>query len=196
LRLMALAERSGGDVRLGLARTADLLTAGRAVLAVLLAWLVGGGHLEAAALVLAAAWASDALDGRLAQVAGGGTRLGEWDLPADTLVGVGVLVGLAIGGYLPIALVLAAVVVLGGAFALLRNPFPAMALQALAWGAILWRFWADRVVAGWVPVAVAGVIGLAERDRFLRVVLPAFFRGAASTARLRRGRSYRMPDPD
>jgi hypothetical protein len=193
---MAVAERSGGDYRLGLARTADVLTAARAALAVLLAWLVGSGHLDAAALVLAAAWASDALDGRLAQAAGGGTRLGEWDLPADTLVGVGVLAGLAIDTYLPALLVLAAVVVLGGAFALLRNPFPAMVLQAFAWGTILWRFWADRVAAGWVPVAVAGVIGIAERDRFLRVVLPAFFRGAASTARLRRGRDYRMPGPD
>jgi phosphatidylglycerophosphate synthase len=191
-----MAVAAGGDFRVGLARAADVLTAARVVLAVLLVWLVGAGHLDTAALVLAAAWASDALDGRLAQAAGGGTRLGEWDLPADTLVGVGVLVGLAIGGYLPVALVLAAVLLLGGAFALLRNPFPAMVLQAFAWGAILWRFWADRVVAGWVPVAVAGVIGIAERDRFLRVVLPAFFKGAASTARLRRGRDYRMPGPD
>jgi hypothetical protein len=191
-----MAVAAGGDFRLGLARTADVLTAARAVLAVLLAWLVGGEQFGMAALVLGAAWASDALDGRFAHAAGGGTRLGEWDLPADTLVGVGVLVGLAIGGYLPIALVLAAVLLLGGAFAVLRNPFPAMVLQAFAWGAILWRFWADRVVAGWVPVAVAGVIGIAERERFIGVVLPAFFRGAASTVRLRRGRDYRMPSPD
>jgi hypothetical protein len=181
---------------MGLARTADALTAARAGLAVSLAWLVAGGRLEAAAVVLAAAWATDALDGKFAKAAGGGTRFGEWDLAVDTLVGVGALIGLALGGSLPVVPVAVVVVVLGSAFLALRNPFPAMVLQALAWAGILWRFWADRVAAGWVPVAVAGLIGIAERERFLRVVLPVFFRGAAATVRLRRGRDYRMPDRD
>jgi phosphatidylglycerophosphate synthase len=194
---VALGERSTGrDLRPGLSRAADALTATRMVLAGLLAWLVGVGELEIAAAVLATAWVTDALDGVLAGAAGGGTRLGEWDLPADTLVGAGVLAGLAPHGWLPAPLVVGAIVVLGAAYVLLRNPFPAMALQAFAWGAILWRFWTDRVAAGWVPVAVAGAIGIAERRRFVRVVLPAFFRGAAATARLRRGRDWRMPGSD
>ncbi|HEX6262435.1 MAG TPA: hypothetical protein VF097_06265, partial [Actinomycetota bacterium] len=130
----------------------------------------------------------------LAAAAGGGTRLGPWDLPVDVLVGAAVLVGLGLYGSLPWPLVIVVLVVFGGAFILLRNPFPGMVLQAVAWGGILWRFWADRVAAGWIPVAVAGVIGIAERRRFVHVVLPAFFRGAAQTLTLRRGRDYRMPD--
>lgn len=176
-----------------MALTADLLTAGRAILAVWLVWLVGDGHLAAAAVVLAAAWATDALDGALARAAGGGSRLGHWDLPVDVLVGAGVLAGLGLGGYLPAAVVVGVLVVFGSAFAILRNPFPGMVVQAVAWGGILWRLWAERVGAGWIPVAVAGVIGLAQRRRFARVVLPAFFRGAAATVKLRRGSDYRMP---
>ncbi len=175
-----------------MALTADLLTVSRGVLALSLAWLVGTGRLTAAAVALAVAWVTDALDGAFAAAAGGGTRLGEWDLPADVLVGAGVLAGLGIDGSLPVPVVVGVLAVFGSAFVLLRNPFPGMVLQAVAWAGILWRFWADRVPAGWIPVAVAGVIGVAERRRFARVVLPAFFRGAAATARLRRGRDYRM----
>jgi phosphatidylglycerophosphate synthase len=52
---------------------------------------VAGGleDLTAAAVVLATAWVTDALDGAVAKAAGGGTRLGEWHLAADTLVGAG-----------------------------------------------------------------------------------------------------------
>lgn len=176
-----------------MALTADLLTAARAVLAGSLVWLVGTGRLDAAALALAAAWATDALDGAFARAADGGTRLGPWDLPVDTLVGAGVLAGLGLYGSLPVPVVLGVLVVFGAAFVVLRNPFPAMVLQAVAWTGILWRFWAERVGAGWIPVAVVGVIGVAERRRFARVVLPAFFRGAAATVRMRRGTDYRMP---
>lgn len=176
-----------------MALTADALTAARAALAGALVWFVGSGRLTAAAVALAAAWATDALDGAFAGVANGATRLGPWDLPVDTLVGVAVLAGLGIHGDLPALVVVGVLVVFGAAFVVLRNPFPAMVLQAVAWGGILWRFWADRVGAGWIPIAVAGMIGLAERRRFTRVILPAFFRGAAQTARLRRGRNYRMP---
>ena len=177
-----------------MALTADVLTALRAGLAIVLAVLVASGHIDAAAVTLAAAWLTDALDGALARAAGGGTKLGEWDLPADVLVGAGVLAGLGLAGYLAGALVVGVLVVFGTAFVVLRNPFPGMVLQAVAWGGILWRFWADRVAAGWVPIAVAGLIGIAERRRLFQVVLPTFFRGAASTARLRRGRDYGMPD--
>lgn len=156
--------------------------------------LVARGDLDAAAVTLAAAWLTDALDGAFAKAAGGGTRLGDWDLPADVLVGAGVLTGLGLGGYHAGALVVGVLVVFGTAFVVLRNPFPGMVLQAVAWGGIVWRFWADRVAAGWVPIAVAGLIGIAERRRLFQVVLPTFFRGAASTARLRRGHDYRMPD--
>jgi phosphatidylglycerophosphate synthase len=177
-----------------MALIADALTAARAALALTLVWLVGTARLTAAAVALAAAWATDALDGAFAAAAEGETRLGPWDLPVDVLVGAAVLAGLGLGGAAPGPIVLAVLVVFGSAFLLLRNPFPGMVLQAVAWASILWRFWAERIGAGWIPVAVAGVIGIAERRRFARVVLPAFFRGAAATVRMRRGRDYRMPD--
>ena len=177
-----------------MALSADLLTALRLGLAIVLTVLVARGDLEAAAVGLSAAWLTDALDGALARAAGGGTRLGEWDLPADVLVGAGVLTGLGLAGDVPAPVALAVTPALLIAFVVIRNPFPGMVLQAIAYGGILWRLWAEGAATRWVPVAVAGVIGIAERRRFVRVMLPTFFRGAASTARLRRGHDYRVPN--
>lgn len=59
------------------ARVADALTGARAALAVAVALLLAGSRLDAAAVALCAAWATDALDGRLARAAEGGTALGE-----------------------------------------------------------------------------------------------------------------------
>jgi phosphatidylglycerophosphate synthase len=182
------------QARRALARTADALTACRALLAVALIMLLAGGALSAGAVVLGAAWITDAADGAVAKAAGGGTRLGEWDMPVDTAVGAGVLAGLALHGWFPLLPAVVLVVVLGTGYLYLRNPAIGQALQAVAWAAMLWRLWSERSPWGWVPVAVAAGIGVAERRRFANEVLPAFFRGAAAIPRLRRGSSFRLTD--
>jgi phosphatidylglycerophosphate synthase len=177
-----------------LALGADALTAGRALLGLVLASLVAADRLGAAAVTLGVAWLSDALDGRLARASGGLSRLGNWDFPADVAVGAGILAGLALAGTVPLPLALVILVGLGSAFLALRNPALGMALQASAYGVFLWRLWAERQAAGWIPVVVATGIGLLERRRFVRVVLPAFFRGVASALRLRRHETFRLPE--
>ncbi|HEV8572575.1 MAG TPA: CDP-alcohol phosphatidyltransferase family protein [Actinomycetota bacterium] len=177
-----------------LALSADGLTAARALLGPVLASLVATGRLSAAAVVLGVAWISDALDGRLARASGGLSRLGNWDFPADVVVGAGILAGLALAGAVPLPLAVLVLVGLGSAFLVLRNPALGMAVQAIGYGAFLWRLWVERVAAGWIPVAVAAGIGLLERRRFVRVVLPSFFRGVASALRLRRHDTFRLPE--
>jgi phosphatidylglycerophosphate synthase len=194
---MEFADRSGGaPVRTSLARTADALTAGRAVLAIAALVLLAEGALGAAAVVVAVGWLTDAADGALAKAAGGGTRLGEWDMPVDTAVGAGVLAGLALHGWFPPVLAVILLTVLGIAYLYFRNPAIAQALQAVAWAALFWRLWTERSPWGWVPVAVAAGIGVAERRRFTGVVLPAFFRGVASAVRFRRSPTFRLPSGD
>jgi phosphatidylglycerophosphate synthase len=194
---MEVADRSGGaPVRSSLALLADVLTASRAVLAVVAMLLLADGALGAAAVVVAVGWVTDAADGALAKAAGGGTRLGDWDMPADTAVGAGVLAGLAIHGWFPPILAVILLAVLGTAYLYFRNPAISQALQAVAWAALFWRLWIARSPWGWVPVAVAAGIGVAERRRFTRVILPAFFRGVASAARFRRSSSFRLPPED
>jgi hypothetical protein len=194
---MEIAGRSGGaPVRSSLALLADVLTASRAVLAVVAMLLLADGALGAAAVVVAVGWLTDAADGALAKAAGGGTRLGDWDMPADTAVGAGVLAGLAIHGWFPPILAVILLAVLGTAYLYFRNPAISQALQAVAWAALFWRLWTDRSPWGWVPVAVAAGIGVAEQRRFTRVILPAFFRGVVSAARFRRSSSFRLPEED
>jgi phosphatidylglycerophosphate synthase len=179
--------------RPALAVTADALTAGRVLLGALLASLVATGRLSVAAVMLAVAWLSDAADGRLARASGKLSRLGHWDFPADVIVGAGILLGLALADVVPLPLGLVILVGLGSAFLALRNPAVGMALQAIGYGAFLWRLWTERVPAGWIPILVATGIALLERRRFIRVVLPSFFRGVASAFRLRRHDTFRLP---
>lgn len=175
---------------------ADVLTGGRIVLAAALAGLLARRNLGAGAVVLAVAWASDAADGRAARASGRPTRLAAWDMRADVAVGIGVLLGLVAGGYLPALVAATALLGLGGGYVLLRNEALGMALQAVGYGALLWRLWADGVPARWVPVATALAIGLVDRERFTRIVLPEFFRGMGAAARLRRDASAEASGED
>lgn len=179
--------------RLALAVGADALTGGRALLGPLLALLIAGGRFSPAAVTLGVAWLTDAVDGRLARASGGLSRLGSWDFPADVVVGAGILLGLALAGAVPLPIAVVILMGLGSAFLALRNPAVGMALQAIGYGAFLWRLWVERAAAGWIPVVVATGIGLLERRRFVRVVLPSFFRGVAAAVRLRRHDTFRLP---
>jgi hypothetical protein len=54
-------------------------------------------------------------------------------------------------GSIPLPVAALVLVGLGSAFLALRNPALGMAVQAIGYGAFLWRLWAERVAAGWVP---------------------------------------------
>lgn len=56
------------------------------MVAVVLPGVMAAGNLDAAVVLLACAWCSDALDGRLARVSAGDTRLHGLGLVVDTTV--------------------------------------------------------------------------------------------------------------
>ena len=154
---------------------ADALTALRAVLALPIAAVVWQGGADYAGLLLSVSWVTDFFDGRLARRGGGG-RLGDFDLPADSTVGAGLLVGLIGGGHMTPWLALPAVI-LAVAYLLRYNPSFAMAFLGIAYAAILW--WLFRN-AGWGVATVVGtiaVIAVLDWGRFIRLILPTFFGG-------------------
>jgi len=178
-----------GDV--ALARVADLLTAVRLVIAPLLV-VVGGVSLETAGLLLAGAWVSDALDGRAARASGRSTRLGRLDLTIDTVVGAGLLLGMANAGVVPVAVAVALVVVLGGAFLRLRNPALALVLQGVAYGWFLVTVWTRQLPVRWVLLGTIAVLFLVGARRLFTVVIPAFLSGVVALVTGDRGREHRL----
>jgi len=177
-----------------LAALADALTLSRMGLAAVVAFLIGTGRAQGAAVVLAIAWLTDFLDGRVAGEASAPTRLGAWDMPADVVLGAGAVVGLGLARELPSWLSALAVALLGGGYVALRQPALGMALQGLGYGGTLWLLFANSVPTRGVPVAVALGIWVSSWSKFWRVELPEFFRGIAAAARLRRGTSLELTE--
>jgi len=175
---------------------ADALTLTRASLALVLAVVLARGRLAPAAVLLSVAWLTDFADGRVARAGRGRTRLGGFDLSADTLVGAGVLVGLAADGYIPAPVAAAVLIVLGGGFLVLRNEALSMALQAVGYGGFLWRLWTARSAFLWAPVLAIAAIAVLDRRRFTRIVLPRFFGGVRSALALRRGSGFGLPSDE
>jgi hypothetical protein len=175
---------------------ADVLTASRAFLALGLAVILAQGRLGWAAVGLSLAWITDVADGRLARAAAEPTRLGDWDFRADVAVGSGVLAGLIIHGYVPRPLAVGLLVLLVGGFVVLRNAALGMSVQAIAYAAFAWRLWVDSVGTRWVPLLVAGTIGIIEWRRLFGEQIPAFLNGWGRALLLRRGVDYRFPPRD
>lgn len=175
---------------------ADALTLTRVLLALVLGVVLARGRLAPAAILLSFAWLTDFADGRVARAARGRTHLGGLDLPADTLVGAGVLVGLAADGNIPSPVAAAVLLVLGGGFLVLRNEALSMALQAVGYGAFLWRLWTVRSAFLWAPVITIAAIAVLDRRRFTGIVLPRFFGEMRSVFALRRGSGFRRPNDE
>ena len=169
------------------ALTADGLTLGRGILALVIGGLVARGQPAGAAVALSAAWFSDALDGRMARASGRKTRLGEWDMPADTAVGAALLVGLWAGGAVPGWLAGGIILIFGGGYVLLRQVALGMVVQAVGYGAFLWHLWSEGQAILWVPAVAALAIGALDRRKLFGVLIPEFLRGLAGAVRLRRG---------
>lgn len=168
-------QRSG---RPGLASVADALTLSRLIAAVLAIPLVWNERWTAVAVLLALAWVSDLLDGRLARASGSPTRLGAWDMRADTAVGAGLVIGLIGQGSMPAWAGLLALTLLGGMF-LAGNLAAAMLLQLTGFIPVLVTLWGDRPMVWWLPFAIAVAIGVADWRRLFTINIPAFVRGVA-----------------
>ena len=158
------------------AAVADLLTFSRLLSAPLLAWLVAHRRIETALVVLGLAWCTDFFDGRFARSAGRDTRLKNWDLRADSWVGVGLGVGLMLGGYFSwwIVAPVAAVVFVGSLT--FTNPAVVMMGTGYLFGSFLWAA-SHHGTLRWLPAVYVVVALIAGGRRFFGVVLPVWFRG-------------------
>lgn len=161
---------------------ADALTGLRFVLGFSLMWLgwwQGPEAIVTAALILLAAWTSDALDGPLARRDPRDihTWIGDRDLAVDLTVALGVWVYLALSGFLHPWLALAYLVVAAVVLWRLGSDHLAWGLQALPYGAMIWTTLREAPVYGYLLVAWVVVVVAATWPRFPRQTLPGFLNG-------------------
>jgi phosphatidylglycerophosphate synthase len=162
---------------------ADGLTLIRALLAALLIGTVATGRLVLAACMLAAAWITDALDGRLARASSRATHLGGLDLAVDTAVGACLLTGMTLYGTVSEGLAVVLLVVLGGGFLASKNAALSMALQAVAYAWFLLTLWDEGLRIRWLPLGVVTALFLIELRRLTTVVVPTFLSDLVSLVR-------------
>ena len=166
-----------------MAWVADVLTASRVVLALVIGLAVANDSYAVAILVLMIAWLTDTLDGMIARAATGSTRLGDWDFRVDVSLGVAILVGLAVADRVPVWLVVASVGLLAGWTWITGNPAPAMLMMAVAYGIFLPILLIDKPDFWWLPFGVIPLLLALDWRRFFTVILPAFFKGMARIGR-------------
>ena len=176
-----------------LARTADALTLARALLAAALAGAVAAERVGIAAWLFVAAWCSDAADGRLARAGRQPTRLGRHDLVIDTAVGVGLLVGMALSGYVPVLAAAGLIVLLGGGFLALGNAALSMALQAVAYASFIVVLWRAAPTLRLVPVSAVLALFVLEFRRLIAVTIPTFLADLAALGRRRHTNGFIRP---
>lgn len=175
-------ERAEAGRRLAL--LADLLTAGRALIAIGLIPILGTGRVALGALLVGVAWLSDFFDGRAARASGVPTVLGSWDLDADTAVGGAIVLGFTFSGWVEWWLGIGSVVVLLVAFSVSRNEAMSMLLQATGYALLLWQTAVDghAVALGWL-VGVIVVIGIVNRRQLFERSIPTFLEGLGLISR-------------
>ncbi|MGA7227090.1 MAG: CDP-alcohol phosphatidyltransferase family protein [Acidimicrobiia bacterium] len=154
----------------------DLLTFSRLGVAVLVVPVAWSLDLELTGILVSAAWLTDFLDGRLARRSNVEGRMGRWDLPIDTLVGTGLLIGLTGAGKIPVVVAVAAIVGLGGWF-LTGNQTASMLLQLAGYLPLFGILLSERPTAWWLPFLTALLIGVLDWRRLLTINIPAFLRG-------------------
>jgi phosphatidylglycerophosphate synthase len=167
---------------------ADGLTIGRFVLGVALVPVLGSKRITLAASILGTAWLTDFFDGRVARASAGTTRLGPFDLWADTIVGAGAVLGIVSSGWMPAVPGIGLVIALVVWFTLTRNAALSMILQATGYALVLWHVWRGGygLALAWL-LAIIGVVAFVNRRVVWERSLPTFFGGVASL--LRGGRS-------
>jgi uncharacterized membrane protein YfcA len=166
-----------------MAWVADILTAARVPLAVILAAAVAADQLETSIVILMAAWMTDALDGRAARASRKTTYLGDWDFRVDMTVCAGILTGIAIAGRGSIWLVSLIVLVGMGSSIVTCNPSPAMFFMGVSYAWFFGILLTERPGLWWLPFAAIAALLVLDWKRFTTVILPAFFKGAAHVIR-------------
>jgi hypothetical protein len=176
----------GSEERDLLGLAADGLTLGRMVVAVALIPVLGVRRVALGAALLGSAWLSDYFDGRAARASTGRTRLGDFDLWADTFVGAGAVLGFTVWGWVPPVVGVGLATLLLTAFALTRNEAISMLLQATGYALVLWRTWRDGyTVPLWWLLTIIAVIAVVNRRIFWERSLPTFLSGIAAAVRRR-----------
>lgn len=159
-----------------LATAADALTAARSIAALVAFPLISSRNWTMVALLFSLVWLSDLLDGRLARLSSGQTRLGDFDLLVDTVFGAGVVISLTAAGVIPFALGAGAMIVFGGLF-LAGNTAAAMLLQLTGFIPVMAILWQERPQTWWAPFLVAALAAVVDWRRLIQVNIPAFLRG-------------------
>ena len=160
-----------------MATAADLLTGLRFALSIAIFLVTAAGILPATSVLVAAAWLTDLLDGRLARRAKGETRLGSLDPIVDALVGVAIIAGLARAGSLAVGVAVIVIGGLGAWYLMTRIVTLLMILQALAYATLFWHFYQQQTDLWWVSVGVAMFITAVDARRLFSSILPVFFGG-------------------
>ena len=175
-------------VTVAVARVADTLTLARLLLAVLIAVALAADRLLLGALMLVCGWTSDTADGFFARKAPGMTRLGQWDATIDGMVGVGLMVGLVLGGSVPVGWLIV-VLALAGLLVFAGSAASGMLLQGTSYGWFLWIL-AERHTGGLILVVTAiALVAIVHGQRVPTVLLPKFFADVARLKGIRRGSS-------
>ena len=133
--------------------------------------MIAGDRLLLGAVILVCGWTTDTMDGILARRAPGMTRLGPWDATIDGMVGAGLMVGLVMGGYAPVAWLIPALV-LGGLLVFARSAASGMLLQGMAYGWFL-RILSVEDTSGLVLVLAAIAVAAIVHGHRVPRVAPA-----------------------
>jgi cardiolipin synthase len=164
-------------------QVADLITIARGLLLVIFPWLgiiQGRASLPGAAVLLAADWTGDILDGALAKHSGikQQTWVGAHDLEVDMAVSLGLLIYLLITGLLSLPVALVYLLLWGAYF--FRCGIPrslGMLFQAPIYGWFVYIALVHASTAGLMLVAWILAAVVITWPRFPREVVPGFLNG-------------------
>lgn len=164
-------------------QVADLITAGRAALGLLMVWLgltQGQAALPLVCWLMIADWSGDMLDGPIARRSRlrYHTWIGDHDLEVDIGVSFGLLVLLLAAGYVDVRI--ATVYLIFWALVFWRWGVPrslGMLIQAPIYGWLLWVGVRDAPQAGWWVIGFILTLTALTWPRFPREVVPGFLAG-------------------
>jgi len=160
---------------------ADVITAVRGLIALLLIWLgssQGSQGLPIAIWLMLADWTGDAIDGPIARRSSVKyhTWIGDHDLEIDMTVSIGLLIYLLQSGYLSIWVVVG-YLLLWGVFFWSQGGIPrayGMLFQTPIYGWFTYLALRDAPQVGWMILAFIAAVITLTWPRFPKVIIPGF----------------------